>query len=877
MAGAAQGVPGYSAHVNSRIASSSGPLQARLHNFVKYALLQQLVPPGATVCDLYCGRGVDTEKWARAQIGRYVGVDFAASTLEEAREQWNNHNRPYPADFCEVDPSTANLETELRHMGLPADFVTCMGHLQDCFFEEEMVRSLLHNVASILKPGGYFFGITADSSTIWSKYQKVVEGAHKAGSLRVLPRVNSEHYAISFEDDRFTPFGTKYTLQFADGVISESQQLIHFPSLIRLAEEVGLEYIELQNLQEFYDDYRIQFSDILRATCANLVDPKGKLPQFAHDILSLYTTFIFKKADQCEPDFILSPLPLAGEDQLETCSEEAFDGNMAPHGEHCSPADEPIITARRLPVEFSIQNEAKENIDWRSEEDNRGCPATIQPEGNSHQSRPGDGYKDDGQDLHSSNYSKQSDRCDKEEVAFDAKAAADKVNVNSGRLGKEDKEDPEKHVFDKSLELEGGHLMEPTKNPRQGLSVDCRQRYRESMEMEQNQDVLEGQCEMPQQRGTPLSVDSRSPLGEVKQHTDVADEVGGSQLCSENGDESMMDLPKGNPSSVADLKMGEFIKEQKEESSVENEASEANVLKKCDVASSSGEHALGPSKSSPCMEGLSTPSLKSTSLVEHEFEEQRRSDLQSAGSESGDPTHSKNEVHVKDTEIRTPPNVRARAFLANINNGVEGDRNSHKHSTGRIDTCGKEEPCSGISKRSPFGGSQSGQQQYRGMQPLSKPHHHHSSYSEERQEYSQGSRHNSHTSHNPRMSRDRDGDHRSNLLSPNQRGDSHRGRSRNALNSPNVIPFLHFVPQTEFPVFQSPNTPGILGPGPPPLRLAEPFSPFWPIPSPQERRMPSKNRSSRKLGGDREAFGSRGRKESPKRHWKDSPPPGTES
>lgn len=31
-----------------------------------------------------------------------------------------------------------------------------------------MVRLLLRNVVSLLKPGGYFFGTTPDSSTIWS-------------------------------------------------------------------------------------------------------------------------------------------------------------------------------------------------------------------------------------------------------------------------------------------------------------------------------------------------------------------------------------------------------------------------------------------------------------------------------------------------------------------------------------------------------------------------------------------------------------------------------------------------------------------------------------------------------------------------------------
>jgi len=39
--------------------------------------------------------------------------------------------------------------------------------MQLCFETEEKARKLLHNVSSLLKPGGYFLGITPDSSTIW--------------------------------------------------------------------------------------------------------------------------------------------------------------------------------------------------------------------------------------------------------------------------------------------------------------------------------------------------------------------------------------------------------------------------------------------------------------------------------------------------------------------------------------------------------------------------------------------------------------------------------------------------------------------------------------------------------------------------------------
>lgn len=44
--------------------------------------------------------------------------------------------------------------------------------MQLCFENEDRARTVLHNVSSLLKPGGYFFGITPDSSTIWYGYME---------------------------------------------------------------------------------------------------------------------------------------------------------------------------------------------------------------------------------------------------------------------------------------------------------------------------------------------------------------------------------------------------------------------------------------------------------------------------------------------------------------------------------------------------------------------------------------------------------------------------------------------------------------------------------------------------------------------------------
>ncbi|KAL3686881.1 hypothetical protein R1sor_013190 [Riccia sorocarpa] len=285
-------------------------LHNRLLGFVKTVLIRQLVEPGAVVCDLFCGRNLDADKWAEAKIARYIGVDLSASALEGAREEWEQKEKPFPADFCELDPCMLNLRNQIQEYGMPADVVCCFAHLPDCFTSEEMVRSLLRNISSVLRPGGYFFGSAPDSSTIWYKYQKAVEDAMRAGALRfqgALPSIRTDLYKISFDDDRFHRFGSKFFLRFSDdGFPAQSQTLIHFPSLLRLAEEFDLECVEVRNLQEFYEDSYGPFGDVLRSSCGSLVDQegnpimdfKGRLNAQSVDVLSLYTTIIFRKLVQ---------------------------------------------------------------------------------------------------------------------------------------------------------------------------------------------------------------------------------------------------------------------------------------------------------------------------------------------------------------------------------------------------------------------------------------------------------------------------------------------------------------------------------------------------------------------------------------------------
>ncbi|XP_020577044.1 mRNA cap guanine-N7 methyltransferase 2 isoform X2 [Phalaenopsis equestris] len=263
----------------------------RLYEFAKKALIKIFVSPYASVCDLYCGGGTDTDKWDEAQIGHYIGVDTSSSGIIEALEIWESQRKPYTAEFCELDPSVEDLGSLLHDKGIPVDIVCCLQHLQLCFENEERARSLLHNVSSLLKPGGYFFGITPDSSTIWTKYQKIVEASHNKGSglKGVQNCIRSDNFVITFEveEEKFPFFGKKYMLKFANDITSETHCLVHFPSLIRLAREAGLEYVEIQNLAEFYDDNRAQFAGMLSSFGANFLDPRGKLLARSFDILEV--------------------------------------------------------------------------------------------------------------------------------------------------------------------------------------------------------------------------------------------------------------------------------------------------------------------------------------------------------------------------------------------------------------------------------------------------------------------------------------------------------------------------------------------------------------------------------------------------------------
>ncbi|KAG5557122.1 hypothetical protein RHGRI_007403 [Rhododendron griersonianum] len=318
----------------------------RLFEFTKTALIKIFVAPYATVCDLFCSGVPDEDKWDEAQIGHYIGIDVAEAGIGKVREAWESQRKAYTSEFFELDPClgitswpvarfvafqwlvdqkkrfyyTSLSMRMLSHAYRTRTiwrtlFAACsICRFQLCFETEEKARRLLHNVSSLLKPGGYFLGICPDSSTIWAKYQKNVEAYHNRSSsmkANLVPNcIRSESYMITFEveEEKFPFFGKKYQLKFSSDSSAETHCLVHFPSLIRLARETGLDYVEMQNLTEFYDDNRAQFAGMLLDAGLNIVDPRGRLLPRSYDVLGLYTTFVFQKPDPDLTPPLMTPL-----------------------------------------------------------------------------------------------------------------------------------------------------------------------------------------------------------------------------------------------------------------------------------------------------------------------------------------------------------------------------------------------------------------------------------------------------------------------------------------------------------------------------------------------------------------------------------------
>ncbi|EXJ93083.1 mRNA (guanine-N7-)-methyltransferase [Capronia epimyces CBS 606.96] len=138
------------------------------------------------VLDIGCGKGGDLGKWQLAPqtVGLYVGLDPAETSIQQARERYQQMRRGrrpiFDARFLPqdcfgawigdvgivrevgIDPNVGSGQPS-RWGGGGFDVVAAMFTMHYAFESEEKVKMMLRNVAGSLKKGGRFLGVVPNS------------------------------------------------------------------------------------------------------------------------------------------------------------------------------------------------------------------------------------------------------------------------------------------------------------------------------------------------------------------------------------------------------------------------------------------------------------------------------------------------------------------------------------------------------------------------------------------------------------------------------------------------------------------------------------------------------------------------------------------
>jgi len=283
-------------------------------HWVRDVLIRLLVDKDHHVCEVLCGRFLDISKLIPIGIASYTGFDIIGPQLADAQKRHEAKGKPFPSEFFLTDLTKHSMRD---HTGQLFDAVMCHGRLQQVMNDKMRALNFLHNVSASMNEGGCFFGFVFDSSVMWNKAQRaqtlrVKDAEHKE---QLITRIQGQLFTLDIPKSsnpaqpQFAAHGSRHHMMMCDGS-GQSHWMIHFPTLIKIAERVGLQLVQMDNFQTFFQEQRELFgsppcpssaspSSLSASSSAALLhgvlDHQGRIPPPLWELLGLYTTFVFKK------------------------------------------------------------------------------------------------------------------------------------------------------------------------------------------------------------------------------------------------------------------------------------------------------------------------------------------------------------------------------------------------------------------------------------------------------------------------------------------------------------------------------------------------------------------------------------------------------
>ncbi|KIY67719.1 guanine-N(7)-methyltransferase [Cylindrobasidium torrendii FP15055 ss-10] len=247
------------------------------------------------VLDIGCGKGGDINKWTKAKIADYVGVDIAAVSVNQARQRWegmrvNRFNARFaPLDCYEYPLSHALDERYLR--APPIDVVSMQFCMHYAFDSEKRARRMLENVSEYLRPGGAFIGTIPNAESLLDRLDELPDDAQDL-------EFGNDVYKIKFDERQHEGlYGHKYSFFLQDAVDDVPEYLVHWTPFVKLAEEYGLRLVYRSEFHSVYQEFQEEkeFADLLVRMKVINAEGESAMDEDQWEAANIYIAFAFEK------------------------------------------------------------------------------------------------------------------------------------------------------------------------------------------------------------------------------------------------------------------------------------------------------------------------------------------------------------------------------------------------------------------------------------------------------------------------------------------------------------------------------------------------------------------------------------------------------
>lgn len=318
-----------------------------MNNWVKSILIGDFSKRDDRVLDLACGKGGDLMKWAKRGITKYVGVDIAQKSLEDAVDRFSNNSqyRDLDVNFIQGDLGKVSLTDDVLHCwSRETGWRDGVANIEPEFFniasmqfsfhymfgDEPRANRFFQTLHGLLSDGGIFIATTVDPNKVLMKYYQSLGPASNTnssssgdgdggdsqngseGDIRILDEKKREVCTIRFDESirhhligrdaaQEGLFGLRYNFTLRDSDAEEGGQAVDLPEYLvpddllnRLLKENGFELLLKQNFHQFIS--RNTDKNRVLSEKMHVMNYEGSISDAEWEIAGLYQVLAFKKA-----------------------------------------------------------------------------------------------------------------------------------------------------------------------------------------------------------------------------------------------------------------------------------------------------------------------------------------------------------------------------------------------------------------------------------------------------------------------------------------------------------------------------------------------------------------------------------------------------